>query len=262
MSFVLPFTLKRFIAQFLMPLPFVVEVFILGWLLVRYTRFKRTGKGCKVLAGCLFLAFSYGFGNSYLFRIERQYPPFDPTPAQCEQLRGCDVLVLGQGMVAESDLPLRYRVNATFYQRLLEGVRISRLIPESRIIVSMAGDASAKDKAQFVADYAQTVGVPRSRFEIIGGARDTSEEVRMALNIARTNTLIVATSATHIPRALALVRSLSAHPIAAPCDYTRQSATSSEFTLSNLPLPSSHGFELSKRAAHEWMGSIYEALAR
>jgi uncharacterized SAM-binding protein YcdF (DUF218 family) len=262
MSLILPYTLKRFIAQFLMPVPLVIEVFVLGWVLGRFTRFKRTGTVCKVLAGCLFLAFSYGLGSSYIWRIERQYPPFDPTPVQCEQLRGSEVLVLGQGMVAESDLPLRYRVNATFYQRLLEGVRISRLIPESRIIVSMPGDASSLDKAQFVEDYAQTVGVPRSRFEIIGGARDTSEEVRMALNIARTNTLIVATSATHIPRALELVRSLSGHPIAAPCDYTRQSATSSEINLSNLPLPSSHGFELSKRAAHEWMGSMYEALAR
>lgn len=261
MSLALPYTLKRLIAQFLMPVPVVVEVFMLGWVLARFTRFKRTGRACELLAGCMFLAFAYGWGGQLLFRLERQYPPFAPTPDECERLRGCDVLVLGQGMTSDSDLPVRYRVNATFCQRLLEGVRVSRLIPESRILISMAGEAPQKDKEQFVAEYAFEVGLPRGRFVIINGARDTAEEVRMALGVTRTNRLILATSATHMPRAVHIVAKASAYALPAPCDYTRLSVSHSEWSLSNLPFPSSHGFELSQRAAHEWLGASYEALA-
>ncbi len=259
MSIALPYTVKRFVAQFLMPMPLVVEVFVLGWLLSRLTRFKRTGTGLKVLAGCLFLAFSYGFGSGHLSRIERKHPIFDPTPAQCEQLSGCDVLVLGQGMVLASALPLRFRVNGTFYMRLLEGVRVGRLLPDSRILVSMAGDAPLEDKHRFVREFAETVGVPACRFLVLDGARDTAEEVQMALDVARPHALVVATSASHMPRALQIIRDTGVTAVSAPCDFTHTSRDAPEFSLRNLPLPSGHGFELSKRAAHEWLGSIYEA---
>ncbi|MEI7900044.1 MAG: ElyC/SanA/YdcF family protein [bacterium] len=260
MSLAIPYTLKRFIAQFLMPVPLVIELFVLGWVLSRFTRFKRTGTVLKVLAVCLFFAFGYGWGGAFLYRIERLYPPFDPTPEQCENLRGCDVVVLGQGMATESDLPVRCRNNATFLQRLLEGVRVSRLIPESRILVSMAGEAPLSDKTQFLNEYADVVGVPRERFIILNGARDTTEEARFAVAASRTNTLIIATSATHIPRAVKIFKKACARPIPASCDYARVAPRKWEFTLSALPLPSGHGFEDSQRAAHEWLGSVYESV--
>lgn len=262
MSFTFPLGLKRFIAQFLMPVPLVVEIFILGWALARFTRFKRTGMVCKIMSGCLFLAFSFGFGSHYIFQIERKYQPFDPSIIECENLRGCNILVLGQGMPTDSDLPIRYRVNATFCQRLFEGVRVSRLIPESQILVSMAGDAPLKDKDAFIKEFAGTVGLPKERFVLLNGARDTKEEVRLAHQLVRTNRLIVVSSATHIPRALEIARKQSISAIPSPCDYTRQVATNAVYSITALPLPSSHGFELSNKAAHEWLGSIYESLTR
>lgn len=259
MSLVLPYALKRFIAQFLMPIPLVIECFILGWFLCHFTRFKRLGTAIKVLSGCLFLAFGYGWGSSYLYRTERLYPPFDPTSEQCEQLRGCDVVVLGQGMVSDSELPVRYRNGASFYQRLLEGVRVGRLIPESRILVSMAGEAPLDGKTQFLDEYALTVDFPRSRFVIINGAHDTTEEAQLALAATHTNTIIIATSAAHIPRAVTIFEKKGAHPIPAPCDYVRVSPDRTEFSLSTLPFPSSNGFDCSARAAHEWLGMVYES---
>jgi hypothetical protein len=134
MSFALPFFLKRFISQFMMPVPLVIGLFALGWVLGRFPRFKRTGNTLKVLAGCLFLIFGCGWGTSYLYRHERFFPPFDPSVAQRESLRGVDVVVLGQTFAEESDLPVRYRANASLMLRLLEGVRVAKLIPESRLL--------------------------------------------------------------------------------------------------------------------------------
>ncbi len=175
-----PFALKKFISQFLMPMPLVCECFLLGWILTRFTKYKKTGKVFYLLAFTLFLVFGYGFGRTYLYNLERRYPAFDPTPEQCEALRGAPVVVLGQGMPIKSDLPLRYQNNPVFERRLFEGVRVAKLIPESRLIVSMAGEASNSVKQAFLDGYMLQVNFPTNRVFMFTTARDTSEEAKLA----------------------------------------------------------------------------------
>ena len=174
------FGLKKFISQFLMPMPLVCECFLLGWVLTRFTKYKKTGKCFSFLALFLFLLFGYGFGRTYLYNLERRYPPFDPTPEQCEALRGAPVVVLGQGMPIQSDLPLRYQNNPVFERRLFEGVRVAKLIPESRLIISMAGEASNSVKQAFLDGYMLQVNFPTNRVFMFTTARDTSEEAKLA----------------------------------------------------------------------------------
>ena len=176
----MPFQLKKFISQFLMPMPLVCECFLLGWVLTRFTKYKKTGKCFSFLALFLFLLFGYGFGRTYLYNLERRYPAFDPTPEQCEALRGAPVVVLGQGMPIKSDLPLRYQNNPVFERRLFEGVRCAKLIPESRLIVSMAGEASDSVKQAFLNGYMLQVNFPTNRVSMFTTARDTSEEAKLA----------------------------------------------------------------------------------
>jgi uncharacterized SAM-binding protein YcdF (DUF218 family) len=178
----LPFQLKKFISQFLMPMPLVCECFLLGWVLTRFTKYKKTGKCFYLLAFTLFLLFGYGFGRTYLYNLERRYPPFDPTPEECEALRGAPVVVLGQGMPIKSDLPLRYQNNPVFERRLFEGVRCAKLIPESRLIVSMAGEASDSVKQTFLNGYMLQVNFPTNRVFMFTTARDTTEEAKLAKN--------------------------------------------------------------------------------
>jgi uncharacterized SAM-binding protein YcdF (DUF218 family) len=176
----MPFALKKFISQFLMPMPLVCECFLLGWILTRFTKYKKTGKCFSFLALFLFLLFGYGFGRTYLYNLERRYPPFDPTPEQCEALRGAPVVVLGQGMPVKSDLPLRYQNNPVFERRLFEGVRVAKLIPESRLIISMAGEASNSVKQAFLDGYMLQVNFPTNRVFMFTTARDTTEEAKLA----------------------------------------------------------------------------------
>jgi len=176
------FGVKKFISQFLMPMPLVCECFILGWILVRFTQYKKTGRFFTLLSLILFLLFGYGFGSTYLYNLERRYPSFDPTPEQCEALRGTPVVVLGQGMSGESDLPLRYQNNPVFERRLFEGVRVAKLIPESQLIISMAGVATNTIKQLFLDEYMAFVNFPTNRVSMFTSARDTSEEAKLAKN--------------------------------------------------------------------------------
>jgi len=241
----------------------------MGWLLYRYSRFKKTGITLKVFSLLLFLAFGYGIGDRYLYSLERRYPPFDPTPDQCEQLRGSVVVVLGQGLPVVSDLPIRCRENSTFMLRLLEGMRVAKLIPDSQLIVSMAGKASEQDKQMFLDDLSAIVLLPTNRTSMITTARDTREEVALAY-VAISNRvagsgqawpmIIVATSASHIPRAIKIFQKVGVCPIPAPCDYTDFEKQKGPFQWPFIRFPSGYSFDLAERGAHEWLGSLYERL--
>jgi uncharacterized SAM-binding protein YcdF (DUF218 family) len=292
------FGLKKFISQFLMPIPLVCECLILGWILVRFTQYKKTGKAFYLLAFTLFLAFGYGWGRTYLYNLERRYTAFEPTPEQCEALRGTPVVVLGQGMPESSDLPLRYQNNEIFDRRLLEGVRVAKLIPESRLIISMAGEAPDTIKQLFLDEYMSLVNFPTNRVFMFTTARDTSEEAACAKKVIsnqcsvisgdgssrasdpvssfqfpvsnlqtnaltnyRTNALLLATSASHIPRAMKIFQKQGMDPIPAPCDYTDVNPPHAEWKHWYLPpLPEGRNIKNSERAVYEWLGNLFVSL--
>ena len=268
LSFDFMFFLKKLISWFLMPVPLILEFFILGWLLHRFSRFKKTGTALKIVSLMLFVAFGCGIGDGYLYRLERRYPPFDPTPEQCEQLRGGVVVVLGQGLSAHSDLPVRYREGRVFTLRLLEGIRVAKSIPDSHLIVSMAGDATEDDKRAFLDDFSDLLMFPKGRVSMVTTARDTQEEVAFVCAAIRNRdssaghawpAIIVATSASHIPRSLLLFQKAGITPIPAPCDYQIYEQKK-WFDVSRFKVLNGGGLMKTESTLHEGIGLIYESV--
>ena len=282
------FIVKKFISQFLMPVPLVFELFLIGWLLMRLTRFKRIGRcltGCAIV---VFLLFGYGVGaERYLYHLERSYPPVELDSAGFASLQGVAIVVLGQGFPEKSDLPLRYQTGSSFQQRLQEGVRLYRKIPDASLFVSLAGDVDRSIKERFIDGYAREHDLKRAGIHLIPSARDTADEARMAIDMAKTNRLVVVTSATHLPRAVKIfskefsrrgmpytvesanVLSGGGHDrrpvpeiIPAPCDYLCPVRPEIRFTLRlwDLPLPSADGFGRTQHAFYEWLGNLHEDL--
>lgn len=241
-----------------MPLPLVVASLLIGFWLCRQTKYKRVGKGIMLTAAVFGLAVGYGLFDSFLYRLERCYPVFNPTVEVCESLRGASILVLGQGMPVQSDLPVMFQNNVTFMARLLEGVRVAKLVPESRLLVSIAGEASVDVKQQFLDEYAQLVDFPRKRIVLISTARDTDDEVRDALVQGQSSKpLIIASSALHVPRAIQLATRMGVVAIGAPCDFltdVRQPSTGTRFY--GLMWPSLGEYDKAQRYWHEVFGNL------
>ena len=263
------FFLKKFISWFLMPVPLMLEFFIVGWLLRRYSRFKKTGTALKGFSVALFLALGCGLGDGYLYNLERRYPPFDPTPEQCEQLRGAVVVVLGQALEADSDLPIRYREGGVFMLRLFEGIRVAKCIPDSHLLVSMAGDATESEKRAFLDEFADTLSFPRGRVSMVTTARDTGEEVTLAYAAIRERVssagggawpaMVVATSASHIPRSVLLFQKVGMTPIAAPCDYQNH-GKQGIFSMLRLRILDGGQLLKAQRTFHEGIGLVYASI--
>jgi uncharacterized SAM-binding protein YcdF (DUF218 family) len=118
---------------------------------------------------------------------------------------------------------------------------------------------------------------------LIATARDTTEEARLALDVRITNTVVIVTSASHIPRAVTIFkkalrvrdRECRVMPadrtavdgtgadrvitlIPAPCDYLMAGHSPFRFRIWSLPLPSVDGFDKSQRMVYEWLGNVFE----
>ena len=122
------FILKKLVSRFFFPLSLVIELLLLGIFLK-----KRRTK--VILAGVAILyLFSFSpFGYLILRPLESQYVPISSSSLN-KEVRW--IVVLGGGSRGDKALTPEDRLGDASLKRLLEGVRLSRLLPQSRLVLS------------------------------------------------------------------------------------------------------------------------------
>lgn len=256
------FFLKKAISRFFFPVPLVLEMLLLGWLIHRYTKMKRLGKGLIAAAGLLFVALAYPWaGNWMVTRLERTYPPLALEKVGTGVLPSqVDILVLGQGLSRVSGNPGPSQVNGSLLARIMEAVRLHRQIPGSRILLSIGGINPPASEDLFIAKMTEVVGVNPAAIVKIPGALDTADEINAARKLARESPIIVVTSASHMPRAMLIAQKAGVKAIAAPCDFQApdpEKDDSANWTPANL-FPSAGCLATSERAFYEYLGLTLE----
>ena len=254
------FFLKKFVSRFLFPVPFCALLFVTGLGLVVFAKRQRTGRGLIGLGTVLLLAFGYPVLPDYLLnRLERTYPAVSRpewsgagTPWVC---------VLGQGMYADADRPANSRMNETAVSRWVEGARLCRDLPGATILVSVAGtDVSAEEKRAVLHAFFGLFGIATNRVQLIADALDTDDEIREFKSIAGTNRVFLVTSASHLPRAVAIARKHDLSTIPAPCGYLTAQPSAS-MTAEDL-FPNATNLRNSERAIYEYLGLLWEKIKR
>jgi uncharacterized SAM-binding protein YcdF (DUF218 family) len=173
--------------------------------------------------GLLWLAATPWLSRQLVWGLEEQASRVTPSPVP----RADAVLVLGGGL--RPALPPRRRVEvAEAGDRLLTGVDLLRqgrapwLLVSGGVVSFTAADPSPSE-ANSAARLAALLGVARERIVLSGEARNTSGEAIALQRIARQRgwrSVLLVTSATHMPRALATFRrstDLTIVPVA--CDF-------------------------------------------
>jgi uncharacterized SAM-binding protein YcdF (DUF218 family) len=220
------FALKKFIAYWLMPLPFCLTGMIIGAVLMLFTKRTRLGRGLLLGALALLVVFSNTFVSRALIRpLETQFPPVPelkpgvPPPAE---LAACHyIVVLGGGNGLDPQASANNLLSAAALARITEAVRLARALPDVRLIVSGPGDvALGPTHAEVLARTAESLGIARQRILKIEDARDTEEEMQAVQRLAAGSRIAVVTSAWHLPRAIALCRSVGFDPVPCPTGYT------------------------------------------
>ena len=257
------FWLKKAVSYWLMPLPFCLALMIAGVLLLRSARWSRLGRQLLIAGVLLLLILSNKqVGIALLRPLENQYPAIPELPAGAPlpaPLAACHtIVILGGGHADAPGLSATNKLSTSATARLMEGVRLARLLPDATLIVSGPGAGDGATHASVLAAAAVSLGIEPRRIVQIDTARDTDDEAQeLKRRLGPHTPFALVTSAWHMPRAVALMRRAGLNPLPCPADFLAQAGADRRagdwlFDLS--------GLERSTWAVYERLGTAWARL--
>ncbi|RDV36845.1 hypothetical protein DV096_17305 [Bradymonadaceae bacterium TMQ3] len=249
------FVIKRAFAMLLLPLGMVAALIIVG--LVVWWRWPQSRLGPLLIigatAGLLFGSCSPG-ANLMLRPLEERYPPLLDVDAQ--EYTGVDyVMVLGAGFVDDERYPLVAQIHEEGVMRLVEGIRILRKLPHAKLVVSGGTRKGGRTNAEATRQLAIDLGVAPERILIANSALDTAQEAEAFEAMAGPGaSLILVTSASHMPRAMQLFERRGLRPTAAPCAHRVIEGQGGGLW------PNATHLRKTERAFYEWAGRLFVSL--
>jgi len=244
------FLLKKTIGTAFMPLSICIELMLIG-AVVRWGTKKRKLGSLLIASGVVLLVgFSFGpLPNLLLLPLESSYPPLTDMSAH----DGVEtIVILGGGHVPDLRLTPNSRLSYASLSRLAEGIRLHRLLPGSRIVVSGGSLSGNVPIAETMAKAAASLGVHESDILLNTRSRDTKDEAIHVKQIVKESEFILVTSAAHMPRAVALFQKLGMEPIPAPTDFLVKEAQNRIWPTEFFP--DTHNLVKAESALHEYLG--------
>jgi uncharacterized SAM-binding protein YcdF (DUF218 family) len=259
------FELKKLVSFWLMPLPLTLLLMVAGLAFTRLgragrpERLGRLGSRLLILAALVLVGFANGWVSDRLLRpLEATYPPIpeltprDPLPAA---LAGCRyVVVLGSGHSDLAGWPATSQLATSGLGRLIEGVRLLRCLPGSRLIVSGPGAPGASTHASVLARAAASLGVDPASILRIETARDTEEEAAAVHRLVGGSRVALVTSAFHLRRAALLFARAGVDFVPCPADFLARQAPSFDWDALHWD---SESLTRSTLAVHERLGLLW-----
>jgi uncharacterized SAM-binding protein YcdF (DUF218 family) len=231
------FWLKKFISFWLMPLPFCLTLLVLGSIYSLVPRLHRLGRRLLLVATVLLLLCSNKYVSTALVApLECKYAaapeleagtPVPPALAACRF-----VVVLGGGHGDVPGLSATNKLSSSALARIVEGVRLARVLPQARLIVSGPAAPGFPSHAAVLAEAAVSLGLDRQRILLIDTAHDTEDESHAVKALVGSQPVALVTSAWHMPRAAALFHKSGVTILPCPADYSAR--PNAYFSLSDL----------------------------
>ena len=252
-------SLARLIFELIQPGSQLIAVLILmtGLFLVgKRTLAVRT----LVLLVCLWLLYTTPFLGSLLAdRLENSYPVLglgDLEALSTDQ--PVYVIVMGSGHTPDPRLEPSHMLTPDGSMRLVEGIRVMRHLPGSWLVTSAASSHGDYSQAEAVRDAAISLGMPPDRIYTQSSPESTCEEARaFADRFGPGTRVIIATSATHMRRAMMLFRKHGVHPIAAPTDFAVKHYPERPFRIKDMR-PKMENLDLLEDAIKEYVGFAWD----
>lgn len=244
--------IKSLAAQLLMPLPVSLGLLAVGWLLCWRQR-QRLGATFAGLGLAVLLLASWApVAERLLSPFETRYPALLNIP---KDVPLSAVVVLGGGWQPDAPISSVAKLNESSAVRLMEGVRLWREAPELPLVVSGASrNALVAPVAHGYAEAAQALGVAQQHLQVLDWPTDTGQEAQAVRQLLGEGaSIVLVTSASHMPRAMRHFQAVGLSPIAAPTHYLTQfkSLASVRYWV-----PSASHLHKTERAVYEALGSL------
>lgn len=242
------FFLKKTISYFVEPFGMVLALFVIG-LYFLFT--KSEGKAKVFLSFGFIIMFLYSyqpFSNFLVTNLENKYPKYD-YKSDVKYIH-----VLGNGHSDDLSQPLSSRMGSTSLMRDIEGILIHLNTENSKLIFTGFAGTLDISTAQMNTDFAMALNVKRKDIIMNDRPKDTQEEAVFIKSILTNEPFVLVTSATHMPRAMMLFKSLGLNPIPAPTNFYKEKFEG------YFRLPRIDYFRKSQIAMHEYIGILWSKL--
>lgn len=232
----------------ILPSNLITLFFVSGIILLITGKIKRVAFVLLCAAAGIYFFFATGPVSFWLLKnLEYQYPSL----VELNKLKEVNTIVILAGY-AETDpnLPLSSEVNSPSAFRIIEALRLYRILPDAEILISGQGDVPEIMKRLLV-----SIGVPTHRIMVESQSSDTHESAVNVHKIVGAKRFVLVTSAGHMPRAMRSFQKLGMKPVPAPTNYM-----SKKNWLAIRYLPSPLHLEYSDLAVHEYLGILWYRL--
>jgi len=213
--------LKNLVLCVVSPTSFSLLILLIGlFFLWRKTK-QKIGK-ILVTCGCLYLLLgSLPFLPDFLLKhIERHYASYamdDCGKAELSDIKF--IVVLAGGHVLDRELPITSQFTYEGLARLIEGIRLYRIVPEARLVLSGGRDKDPVSSAELMRDLCVALGLSQENLILETESMSTFDQARFVQSIVHDDSFLLVTSASHMSRSMALFKKLGMDPIAAPTGH-------------------------------------------
>jgi uncharacterized SAM-binding protein YcdF (DUF218 family) len=256
------FWLKKTVTLAFLPLSLVLMLGGNGVFLLWTKRWPRVGRWL-VSAALLTLAVFSNRGVAILLLrpLESQYgslPEAADAHALPRELADCQaIVVLGSGNGGPPSWSGLNQLIPSGLVRLAEAVRLARLLPAAKLIVSGNTGSGRISHAQVLEEAAISLGIARERIVRLDNPRDTYEETLEITRQLGKAPFALVTSAVHMPRAMALCRRAGLHPFPCPAGFMIKPEVNEG---PDWFIWDPDAFECSTKAIYERLGRFWEIL--
>ncbi|MBE9545972.1 MAG: YdcF family protein [Proteobacteria bacterium] len=252
------FLFKKIVAPLFFPVSLCLEVLILGLFLLIFTRKQKTGKFIMLIGVIMFALFSYdAIPDRLLKPLEYKYPPLvlNSAPDVLSSVKW--IVVLGGGHISDPRIPVTSQISDESLVRLIEAVRLYQKIPGCKLVLSGGGCFDPVPEAEIMAGVARAIGINAKNLVLETDSKDTKDQVRCIQSIVGGNKFILVTSASHMPRSVALFKKLEMDPIPAPAGHrVKEKQCKSPYDF----YPGSGALRKTERAVYEYLGIVWAKL--
>ena len=249
------FLLKKILGDLLMPVPIVL--ILLCWALLLMLRRKTRWFGYLVVllvTALLFVASYAPLSNQLISLFESRVPQYQQGETPVDY-----IAVLGHAHQSVTTQPITSELSPTAVVRLAEGIRIYRMNPGSKLIFTGFKGGIVEDRVSYpekLRELAVSLGVPVEDIIVLNGPQDTQEEAQLIASQFAESSLVLVTTALHMPRALMLFKQAGLEPIPAPTNYF------SKPFRSWWVFPSATTLAYSEYWAHEQLGILWSDVVK
>ncbi len=250
------FLFKKVVGPFFDPLSVCIVLSAVGLIMLWFTKRQKPGK-VLVSIGFMFLVFTSfnWFSERFILPLESMHPAL----LEMDKVSGTKwVVVLGHGVAADKKLPVNTHLSSAALARFIEGITIHKALPDSKLILSGGLASENVSEAEAMARTASSLGVDRLKMILDAESKDTEDQARLIKRIVGNDAFILVTTASHMPRSVALAKKLGLSPIPAPVDHTVKSDRGR-----NNPgkfFPKSQNIMRFELAIHEYLGIAWAKL--